>query len=96
MCTALRYGRPNAPHSSRRLVAVELQHVDRHRIEHRPHFGGIRIDEQRDPGHERRQRIGDLARATAVSTKRGVPRQNTRPIASAPASAAASAVGDRA
>ncbi len=89
MCTALRYGRPNARHSSRRLVAMELQHVDGHRVEHRPHLGG-------DPDRRTARRGSRTAAArrrsrapAPTSTNRGVPRQNTRPIASAPASAAA-------
>ena len=70
---------------------MKLQDVDGHRVEHRSHLGGIRIDEQRDAGHEWRQRVDNLARSREPRRKRGVPRQNTRPIASAPASAAASA-----
>ena len=73
----------------RRLVPVELQEIERHRGERRAHVVRLGIDEQPDDRHERRQRRHDRARASRPSTTRGVPGQNTRPIASAPARAAA-------
>jgi hypothetical protein len=42
---------------------VELQKIERHRIQDRAYVGNLRIDEQADLGHERRQRVGDFTRA---------------------------------
>ncbi|MNG17525.1 hypothetical protein D3C84_1015190 [compost metagenome] len=46
----------------RTFIAMELQQVQRHRVEDFPQLATAGIDEQAHGGHERRQRLDDRAR----------------------------------
>ena len=85
----LEVGTSERPAQLGRLGAVELQHVERDRRQRaraRPPARGRRTVRRSSRTAASRRRS---PRAFAVSTTRGVPDQNTKPIASAPARAAA-------
>ena len=66
----MRYGPARGAAQVGRFGAVELQDIERHRGEDRVDFRRGRIDEQAHLGHERRQRVGDLARTSDLDEAR--------------------------
>src|SRR5262245_21022151 len=56
----------------RRLVAMELQHRRLHALQHLRDLRRIRVDEQRDRLHERRQRVANLHRALGREVARAL------------------------
>lgn len=54
------------------LVAMELQQVQRHRIENLAQFAAAGVDEQADAGHERRQGTNDFPRPMNIHRPRAL------------------------